>query len=521
MHKRTAIIIGAGPAGLTAAYEFLTRSDIKPIIFESTDMVGGIACTVNYNGNRIDLGGHRFFSKSSRVMEWWLSKFPLQHIDDSIKRHVKTILGDTPESYLESDITPRTHDRIMLVRKRLSRILFQRKFFDYPVSVSLTTLNNLGLIRVMRIGMSFIRAKLFPIRSEASLEDFFINRFGRELYKTFFQHYTEKVWGVPCTEIKPDWGAQRVKGLSITTVMSHAVKTLVHKIFGYRQKEIETSLVDYYFYPKYGPGQLWEDIATYIQTNGGEIHFRQTVVGVNKKETTITGVVVRDETTGTEYSVLGDFVLSTMPVRDLILGMGSDVPAEVRQTAAQLQYRDFLTIGLLFSRLKTPDGTLPDNWIYIQEEDVNVGRIQVFNNWSPYLVRNPDNAWLGLEYFCQEGDDVWSMKDEQLIQLGIHELSSLGIAESENYLDGVVLRMPKAYPAYFGGYEQFQRVRDYVNRFDNLFLIGRNGMHRYNNMDHSMLAAMTAVDNILGNIVSKDNLWKVNTESDYHEEKNQ
>jgi protoporphyrinogen oxidase len=231
-------------------------------------------------------------------------------------------------------------------------------------------------------------------------------------------------------------------------------------------------------------------------------------------------VSVRDEATGNVHIIQSDFVFSTMPVRDLISGMGSDIPANVRQTAEQLQYRDFLTIGLLFSRLKTPNGTLPDNWIYIQEEDVKVGRIQVFNNWSPYLVRHPENTWLGLEYFCQEGDDIWSMKDQNLIQLGINELTSLGIADSDNYLDGVVLRMPKAYPGYFGGYEQFHLVKDYVDKYDNLFLLGRNGMHRYNNMDHSMLAAMTAVDNILGNITTKENIWKVNTESDYHEEKN-
>lgn len=520
MHKRTAIIIGAGPAGLTAAYELLTRSDIKPIVFETTDRVGGIACTVNYNGNRIDLGGHRFFSKSSRVMEWWLSKLPLQHIDDSIKKQMNSIMGDTPASYLESNLDPHTHERIMLVRKRLSRILFQRNFFDYPITLTLTTLRNLGFIRVMRIGVSFLLAKLFPIRSEASLEDFFTNRFGRELYETFFKNYTEKVWGVSCTSIKPDWGAQRIKGLSVTKVISHAVKTIVQKSIGYRQKEIETSLVDYYFYPKYGPGQLWQEIADFVQTNGGEIHFRHTVVGVNKKDAKIISVNVRDETMENVYTKHSDFVFSTMPVRDLISGMGTNVPTNVRQTAKQLQYRDFLTIGLLFSRLKTRNGTLPDNWVYIQEEDVKVGRIQVFNNWSPYLVRDPGNIWLGLEYFCQEGDTIWSMKDQNLIQLGLNELASLGIADSHDYLDGVVLRMPKAYPAYFGGYEQFHIVRDYVNTYENLFLVGRNGMHRYNNMDHSMLAAMTAVDNILGNIKSKDNLWKVNTESDYNEEKN-
>jgi protoporphyrinogen oxidase len=521
--QKTAIIIGAGPAGLTAAYELLTRTNIRPIIFEATDMAGGIARTFNHHGNRIDLGGHRFFSKSARVTKWWLSKFPLQKIDDAAKESVKVILGDavrgTDSIDVETGIDHEHIDRVMLVRKRLSRILFHRRFFDYPVTLNFTTLRNLGFVRVIRIGCSYLWTKLFPIRHEKSLEDFFVNRFGRELYKTFFKNYTEKVWGVPCTAIKPDWGAQRVKGLSVSKVIGHALKTVLLKSIGKHQKNVETSLVDYYLYPKYGPGQLWETIAEFVQQQGGVLQYQHTIIGLEDDGVTITGVKVKDESMGTAFTVHADYVFSTMPVRDLVMGMSGAVPDDVRLSAEQLQYRDFITIGLLFPRLKTLNGTLPDNWIYIQEGDVKVGRIQVFNNWSPYLVHNPDYTWLGLEYFCQEGDDLWTMKNEDLIRLGVQELKSMNLVDPTTLLDGVVLRMPKAYPAYFGGYERFDLIRNYVDKFENLFLIGRNGMHRYNNMDHSMLAAMTAVDNILAKIKTKDNLWKVNTETDYHEEK--
>ena len=521
MSKKTAIIIGAGPAGLTAAFELLKRSDIQPVIFESTDIVGGIARTIDYKGNRIDMGGHRFFSKSARVTNWWLSLFPLQKITKPEKESVKKILGDAMNESvnLDSGPDPKMTDQVMLVRKRLSRIFFHRQFFDYPLSFSFSLIHNLGYKNSARIIISYLKTKIFPIKTETSLEDFFINRFGRELYTIFFKNYTEKVWGMPCTAIKPDWGSQRVKGLSMAKVVGQAFTTLIYKKIGHQQKKIETSLVDYYLYPKFGPGQMWEEVATLLQKNGVKIYFQHTVIGFDVDDKRITNVKVREEITGNLLTIDADYVLSTMPVRDLVLGIHGNVPTDVRLTAQQLQYRDFITVGLLYARLKTPNGTLPDNWIYVQESDVKIGRIQVFNNWSPYLIRNPEYTWLGLEYFCQEGDDLWTMTNSDLINLGIQELTKLDLAESKDFLDGVVLRMPKAYPAYFGGYERFHIIREYIDRFNNLFLIGRNGMHRYNNMDHSMLAAMTAVDNIIGNITTKDNLWKVNTEVDYHEEK--
>jgi protoporphyrinogen oxidase len=523
MSKKTALIIGAGPAGLTAAYEFLKRSDIRPVVFEATDMVGGIARTVNYGGNRIDIGGHRFFSKSARVTRWWLSVFPLQRIQTSDIEQAVKILGDAADSPeagdLEAGPDPTKTDRVMLFRSRISRILYRRQFFKYPLSLEFATFRKMGLMNTARIGVSYIWAKLFPIKPEASLEDFFINRFGRRLYTTFFKNYTEKVWGVPCTAIKPDWGAQRIKGVSISKVLGQAIKSLLTKRMGYRQKEVETSLVDYFLYPKFGPGQLWEDVAAQVQEKGGEILLRHTVMGLHADGTRITRVDVRDEATGKIHSVDADYVISTMPVRDLVQGIDGEVPADVKLTAHELRYRDFVTVGVLYSKLNTPDGKLPDNWIYVQEADVKVGRIQVFSNWSPYLTRNQDQTWLGLEYFCLEDDELWSMTEKEMLNLGIQELHSLGLADPKNFLDGVVIRMPKAYPAYFGGYERFHLIRQYIDRFENLFLIGRNGMHRYNNQDHSMLTAMTVVDNILAHITSKENIWAVNTEAEYHEKK--
>ncbi len=523
MTQKTAVIIGAGPAGLTAAFEFLKRSDIRPVVFEATDMVGGIARTVNHRGNRIDIGGHRFFSKSARVTRWWLSLFPLQRIQVSEIESAGKILGDaahSPEaSNLDAGPDPAKTDRVMLFRSRMSRILYRRQFFKYPLSLEFATFKKMGFVNTARIGVSYVWAKMFAIKPEASLEDFFINRFGRELYTTFFKNYTEKVWGVPCTAIKPDWGAQRIKGVSISKVVGQALKSILSRRMGYRQKEVETSLVDNFLYPKFGPGQLWEDVASQVQVKGGKVLLRHTVIGFHGEGTKIARVEVRDETTGEIQTVDADYVISTMPIRDLVQGIRGSVPADVGLAAQELQYRDFLTVGVLYSGLNTPDGKLPDNWIYVQEADVKVGRIQVFNNWSPYLISNPEYAWLGLEYFCQERDDLWAMADADLIKLGIQELSSLGLAEPKKFLDGVVIRMPKAYPAYFGGYERFHLIQQYVDRFENLFLVGRNGMHRYNNQDHSMLTAMTAVDNILANITTKENIWKVNTEADYHEKK--
>ncbi len=535
MKPQTALIIGAGPAGLTAAYELLDKTDIVPIIFEMSGDIGGISKTVNYKGNRIDIGGHRFFSKSDRIMQWWQNIFPLQGApardDRQLGRavplagqcQVRPLKASSPVAIAAPD--PEKEDRVMLHRSRLSRIFFLRRFFDYPVSLTIDTLRKLGAVRIVKIGMSYLKVKAAPIREERSLEDFFINRFGRELYLTFFKEYTEKVWGVPCRGIKPEWGAQRIKGLSVTGTIVHALRKLVTKRGDIKQKRSETSLIERFLYPKLGPGQIWEDVAAQIMQRGGTIIRRARVIGIETAGEAITAVRVRHEMTGEISRHEGAYLFSTMPVRELIAAMGDIVPVRVREVAAGLIYRDFMTVGLLLKRLrirnetglKTINDIVPDNWIYIQEREVKLGRLQIFNNWSPYMVADPDTVWIGLEYFCSEGDELWSMADADFIRFAIDELASIDIIDPPDVLDATLLRMPKAYPAYFGSYDRFSELRDYTDRITNLFLIGRNGMHRYNNADHSMLTAMVAVENIIAKRSDKNNIWAVNTEEEYQE----
>jgi protoporphyrinogen oxidase len=497
MKQKTAIIIGAGPAGLTAAYELVNRTNIKPIVYEMSDDIGGICKTVDYKGNKIDIGGHRFFSKSDRIMRWWKNIIPLQN-----------------------NIDPEKIDKVMLIRNRLSRIFFLRKFFDYPISLNFNTLSNLGLKRTIKIGLSYIKNRLFPIKKEKSLEDFFINRFGKELYLTFFKDYTEKLWGVKCNQIKPEWGAQRIKGLSITAAIKHAVKNVFSKESSLSQKKTETSLIGKFMYPKFGPGQLWEEVARVIKEKGGEIYKNHKVVGVNYIKGKVIEVNVKNEKTGEIKTQKGDYFFSTMPVKELIQAFGENVPKDVSKVAKGLIYRDFITVGLLLKKLKINNNQLiPDNWIYVQERDVKIGRIQVFNNWSPYLVKDQNNIWLGLEYFCNEGDELWSKTDTEFSKFAINELANIYFIDKGDVIDSTVIRMPKTYPAYFGSYDKFKIIRNFTDDFENLFLIGRNGMHRYNNSDHSMLAAIVAVDNIINNRKDKSNIWEVNTEEEYHEEK--
>jgi protoporphyrinogen oxidase len=381
------------------------------------------------------------------------------------------------------------------------------------LTLSVKTLSNLGWKRTLKIAMSYMAAKIKPISNERSLADFFINRFGRELYATFFKDYTEKVWGVPCEKIPRDWGAQRVKGLSVTSAVLHALKRQVTRVDSHK---VETSLIEQFHYPKYGPGQLWEEVAQRITTKGGTIYLNTKVVGIMTSANSVTGVIM-ENAAGERRQLAVDYLLSSMPVKELI-GMMSEVPGDVRQIADGLSYRDFITVGLLLD--KKHAAKLPDNWIYVQEPELKVGRIQVFNNWSPYLVDNQHNLWLGLEYFCQEEDDLWQMDHEALKQLAVEELMALDIIDGTvALLDATVIKVKKAYPAYFGTYHRFQRLKGYVSGFHNLFLIGRNGQHRYNNMDHSMLTAMTAVEVLNGRHADKDAIWQINTEEVYHEKK--
>ena len=525
MTEKTAIIIGAGPAGLTAAIELQRSSGIKPILIEASQDVGGISRTVRYKGNRMDIGGHRFFSKSDRVMRWWLDLMPVgtdgaANSDESGLLHYQGQQRDLPAA-TASD--PQTEDLVMLVRQRKSRIYFLRRFFDYPISLTAATFKNMGLVRTVRCGASYMRSALLPQREERSLEDFIINRFGRQLYLTFFKSYTEKVWGVPCNEISAEWGAQRIKGLSLKGVVTHFLK----KTFGPRnsggieQKKTETSLIEKFLYPKFGPGQLWEHAADLVLQGGGQIHFGIQIDRIDVEDGKVVSVEGRNQA-GERVAFAGDYFFSTMPVRDLIRALSSPVPAEVTKVSEGLMYRDFITVGLLASKLTVTekDGSpLKDNWIYIQEPDVVVGRLQIFNNWSPWLVSSPDKVWIGLEYFCNDTDPLWKLSDEEMSKFAIAEIAKIGILKAEDVEDSHVVRVPKTYPAYFGSYDRFDVIRNYVDRFENLFLVGRNGMHKYNNQDHSMLTAMTAVENIVNGVTTKDNIWSINTEMEYHEEK--
>lgn len=515
--KKSAIIIGAGPAGLTAAYELLKRTDVHPVVLEEADVIGGISQTVRYKGNRMDIGGHRFFSKNDEVMDWWRRMMPLQGapaLDDVLLHREKPLSSGGPD--------PEKEDRVMLVRDRVSRIFFMRSFFDYPISLKKSTFVGMGLKNTLRAGFGYM-ATLFHKLPETSLENFYINRFGRPLYEMFFEDYTEKVWGVHPSKIGADWGAQRVKGLSVMAVL----KDVLSRPFRTKeidQKKVETSLIEQFIYPKYGPGQLWETVADEVRLMGGEIRLNSKVECLKAENGRILGVELR----GGEV-LEADYVLSSMPVRDLVAGIrGTDVPLHVREVAAGLPYRDFITVGVLVKRLKirnttslkTYDGRVPDTWIYVQERDVKVGRLQIFNNWSPYMVADYRNTmFVGMEYFCTEGDSLWNMDADSFVRMAVDELVKIGVVEREDVLDTHCAKVRKAYPAYFGTYADMDKVRTYLDTFGNLFCIGRNGQHRYNNMDHSMLTAMEAVRNIREGITAKDNVWNVNTEKEYHESK--
>jgi protoporphyrinogen oxidase len=518
------VIIGAGPAGLTAAWELAEAGVRDILVLEATRNIGGLSQSIEYKGNRIDIGGHRFFSKSDWVMDWWTRMLPLAaspSLDAGDRELVlayqgkQRTLGTAPAAS-ESDA------RVMLVRKRLSRIYFDGKFFDYPLKANVETALKLGLWRCARFGASYVWAMLFPRRPERSLEDFFINRFGRLLYLRFFKEYTEKVWGTPCDKISAEWGAQRVKSLSIAKALLHAVLKPFRRgdSLGAAQ---QTSLIERFLYPKYGPGLMWETTVEQLRARGVRFEFEAPVAQIEQGDDRVRAVQVRKpDGAGQRYEA--DSFISTMPVRDLVLGLAPAAPQGPREIAAGLEYRDFITVGLLYRRMmgnpagSGPMNIVPDNWIYIQESGVKVGRLQIYNNWSPYLVKDPETVWIGMEYFCREGDEFWTLPDEQLQRLGVAEMRRLNLADTADHLDGVVIRMPKAYPGYYGTYARFGELREYLDAFPNLFLVGRNGMHRYNNQDHSMLSAKKAVEAILAGSSDKSAIWGVNIDDEYHEE---
>lgn len=519
--KKTAIIIGAGPAGLTAAYEFVNNTDIKPIVFEASGDIGGISKTVNYKGNRIDIGGHRFFSKSDTVMKWWNNILPIEDTPES-KTFLMKYRGQQGTLKGGAGPNPDKTDNVMLVRSRLSRIYYGRKFYDYPISLNKTTVNNLGAKKIIKIGLSYLATKVHKV-DESNLEGFYINRFGKELYNTFFASFTEKLWGVPPKEIDSSWGAQRVKGLSISKVLLNAIKPKKKKDIS--QKDTETSLIESFLYPKLGPGYMWETVAKTVEQKGGEVRMKQVITKLHARKGKIEAVDVYDYQTKKTTTIKGDYFFSTMPVNELIEAFsGVDVPADVKRIAKGLPFRDFITVGILANKLKISGNEgkksiVPDNWIYIQEPDVKVCRLQIFNNWSPYMVKDQAKTWVGMEYVVSEKDDIWKLSNKDIADFGVKELAKIGIIDPKQVVDSTVIKLKKTYPAYFGTYDEFDKVKDFTLQFDNLYLIGRNGQHRYNNQDHSMLTAIEAVKNIKSGRKNKDNVWNVNVEKEYHESK--
>jgi len=516
------VMIGAGPAGLTAAYELLTKHQgYEVIVLEKTDTIGGISQTVRHNGNRMDIGGHRFFSKDQRVMDWWQQVMPLQgapSLDDLLLHRDIPLAQGGPD--------PQREDRVMLVRNRVSRIYYQGHFFDYPVSLKWKTLKAMGFFTTMQVGFSYLHS-VFHKLPETSLENFYINSFGRKLYSMFFESYTEKLWGRHPRAISAEWGAQRTKGLSIRGVL----KDMLGKVFltkKQRQKTVQTSLIEEFRYPKFGPGQLWETVADDIQRAGGEIRKHCAVTSVETEGGKITAVTYQQN--GQEVRLEADAFFSSMPIKDLVHGMAG-APADIEALAGDLPYRDFVTVGLLVDKLnihnetqlKTLGNIVPDCWIYVQDRDVKMGRVQIFNNWSPYMVKDPEHTvWVGLEYFCTEGDEFWNMSEESCTALAIDELIKIGILKNpQDVLDSRREQIQKAYPAYFDSYAHMDQIISYLDGFSNLYCIGRNGQHRYNNMDHSMATAFEAVDNLTTGKTDKRNIWRVNTEQAYHEEKQQ
>ncbi len=513
--KKNVVVIGAGPAGLSAAYKLLKESnDYNVTVLEASKDFGGISKTVKHKGNRMDIGGHRFFSKDDRVLNFWKEIMPIQSKPAYDYKKLKR-----PVAVDKHGKDPSKEEDVMLIRNRLSRIYYLNKFFDYPISLKWQTFKNLGLVRTIKSGFSYLKSMIFK-KKEDSLENFYINRFGKTLYSIFFEKYTEKLWGRKPSEISADWGAQRVKGLSIMVVL----KDTLSKIFKIKRKKVETSLIEEFYYPKYGPGHFWETVAKKVIKMGGQVIKDSKVSKINLKNNQIVSVVAGDKV----YQA--DIFISSMPLKDLINAINGNkpVPKDIVRIANGLPYRDFVTVGLLVDKLKIKNETniktlgniVPDCWIYVQDSSVKLLRIQIFNNWSPYMLKDPNNTvWIGAEYTCSTEDELWNLSNKETMKFVSSELEEIGIIERSEILDYHVERIEKAYPSYFDTYEEIDKLIDYLNKFSNLYCVGRNGQHRYNNMDHSIITSFEAVDNIINNIADKDNIWSVNTEKEYHEKK--
>jgi protoporphyrinogen oxidase len=464
---RHVIIVGAGPAGLTAAWELIAQG-VRVTVLEKYHLVGGIARTECYKNYYYDIGGHRFFTKVDEVHALW-----------------RDWLGEE-----------------FLLRPRVSRIYYNGKFFDYPLRAS-NALFNMGLLRSAEILLSYVRYQIFPYRQEETFEQWLTNRFGKKLFEIFFKTYTEKVWGIPTNEIRAEWAAQRIKGLSLFQAVRNA-------LFRPRGEQIKT-LIEEFHYPRRGPGMMWERVAALIEARGGHVIMNADVVKIRRTGDMVTGVEAIIN--GQPQFMSVSEVISSAPLTELVAMIDPSPPEQVLASLKHLSHRDFFTVVLILDK---PD-LFPDHWIYLHSPAVLAGRIQNFGNWSPYMVPNPNTSCLGLEYFCTEGDELWSTPDDQLLALGIREIKAIGLHKGAQVLDGTVMRQRKAYPVYDSGYAPHREaVKKYLLSFKNLQTIGRNGLHKYNNQDHSMLTGILAARNVLGD--GAHNVWEVNTDRSYHEE---
>ena len=465
MNNKPVVILGAGPAGLTTAYE-LIKQGVQPIVLEKADKVGGIARTETYKNYYFDIGGHRFFTKIDHVNKLW-----------------HEMLGEDFQ---------KVH--------RTSRIYYEGRLFNYPLSIS-NTLFNLGILESLLMMLSYFNAQFRPYRQEETFEQWVSNRFGRRLYKTFFQTYTEKVWGIPCNKIQADWAAERIKGLSLIAAVSNA-------LFGIKKAK---SLIDGFYYPIKGPGMMWQRFQEKIEDEGGKVRLNSEAIGLKHKNGRIISVVYLDGDKRTEIPV--EYLISSIPITKLVALLDPQAPDEVLSAAQKLSYRAFIIVVLIIDK----QDLFADQWIYIHSPDVKVGRIQNFKNWSAAMVPDPKKTSVGMEYFCTVGDGIWTMPDNELIDLASRELSELGLSEIDGVIDSFIVRQPGAYPVYDPNYQDhLEVIKSFLSSIDNLQTIGRNGMHRYNNMDQSMHVGMLAAQNVLG---ANHDLWEVNEEKEYLEEK--
>ena len=516
--KPKVIIVGAGPAGLTAAIELLKHGQYQPIVVEELGSVGGIARTISHNGNRMDIGGHRFFTRDPRVSQFWNSRFPRAGAPacDNTWQDSLPLAPGGPD--------PETTERVMLVRRRLSRILFNGTLIDYPINLNKAFLRGLGGFPFSAILLNYFHAKLFPLKNEDNLEAFLINRFGRKLYSIFFHDYVIKVWGQHPSQINSEWGYQRIKSLGFTELVKDAYKALSQTIDPWRSRSSSPSLIRYFEYPKYGPGQFWEAVAEEVIMRGGKILTGWKVSSIETSGQRVVTATLRESAGNSEQNIPTHAIFSSMPIKALMEALRPQSPQDLVDIAKELPCRGFMSVGLLISNLNVnrekinllPGKLIPDNWIYVQDSKVGVGRIQIYNNWSPYLLADRSKVWLGMEYFCQEGDALWNNTDSQLVEIAFRELALLGLATPESLLDATVARVPCAYPAYWGSYKSFEKIKVYLDSMQNLYPIGRNGMHRYNNMDHAMLTAMESVDCLIQNR-EKSSVWKINEQKVYGE----